>query len=79
MNAVRDYKYSVEYFKEHIKDDFYSAALKNFDFEKINLDELEYNVNRYYSIRYNRYKNGRSCLMNGETGFQTKAQITTAN
>ena len=62
MNAVRDYKYSVEYFKEHIKDDFYSAALKNIDFEKINLDELEYNVNRYYSIRYNRYKKWKKLL-----------------
>ena len=62
MNAVRDYKYSVEYFKEHIKDDFYSAALKNIDFEKINLDELEYNVSRYYSIRYNRYKKWKKLL-----------------
>lgn len=37
-------------------------ALKNFDFEKINLDELEYNVNRYYSIRYNRYKKWKKLL-----------------
>lgn len=62
MNAVRDYKYSVEYFKEQIKDDFYSAALKNFDFERMNFNELEYNVNRYYSNKYNRFVKWKKLL-----------------
>lgn len=62
MNAVRDYKYSVEYFKDQIKDDFYSAALKEFDPEKFKLDELEYNVNRYYNSKYNRYIKWKNLL-----------------
>lgn len=62
MNAVREYKYAVEYFKEQISDDFYSAALKDFDVESIKLDTLEYNVNRYYSSKFNRYTKWKKLL-----------------
>ncbi|MGN1480966.1 DEAD/DEAH box helicase [Porcipelethomonas sp.] len=62
MNAVRDYKYSVEYFKEQLQDDFYSKALRNSDVEKITLDEFENKVNTYYYNRNNRYVKWKNLL-----------------
>lgn len=61
-DAVREYNYAVELFKEKIQTDFYSKALKNIDPYDIRLEQVEYNVNRYYHMRYSRYDKWQKLL-----------------
>ncbi|MBQ8434692.1 MAG: hypothetical protein IJX24_01600, partial [Oscillospiraceae bacterium] len=57
-----EYNYAVEYLKEKIADDFYSKALKNIDLYDISLEQIEYNVNKYYQVRYTRYDKWKRLL-----------------
>ncbi len=54
-DSTIEYNYAVECFKEKIADNFYSKALGNIDPHNINLEQVEYNVNKYYRVNYNRY------------------------
>ncbi|MBE6844140.1 MAG: hypothetical protein E7508_00305 [Ruminococcus sp.] len=57
-----EYNYAVEYLKEKIADDFYAKALKNIDLSDISLEQIEYNVNKYYQVRYTRYDKWKRLL-----------------
>ncbi|MGN0614405.1 MAG: DEAD/DEAH box helicase, partial [Porcipelethomonas sp.] len=62
VDTAREYNYAVELYKEKISDDFFSRALKNTDPLDITLEQLEYNVNAYYHMRYTRYDKWKRLL-----------------
>lgn len=61
-DVMREYDYVAACFKEAISDDFYSKALKNIDTSNISLEEIEYNVNRYYQGKFERYDKWKKIL-----------------
>ncbi len=61
-DSVKEYNYAVELFKEKIQDDFFSKALNNIDPYDISLEQVEYNINRYFQLRYTRYDKWKKLL-----------------
>ncbi len=62
-DASKDYGFSAQLFSENLKeDDFYGKALKNIDVHDISLERIEYNVNKYYQLRCERYNKWRALL-----------------
>ncbi|MBQ3566199.1 MAG: hypothetical protein IJA12_03365, partial [Oscillospiraceae bacterium] len=61
-DTTKEHGYAVECFKEKISDDFYSKALKNIDPADIRLEQIEYNVNKYFQLRYTRYEKWKNIL-----------------
>lgn len=61
-DASKEYNYAVECFKEKISDDFYSKALQKIDPYNINLEQIEYNVNRYYHGKFERLDKWKKIL-----------------
>lgn len=88
-DAVREYNYAVELFKEKIQDDFFSKALNNIDPHDISTQQVEYNINRYFQLKYNRYDKWKklldewrrkiSCSNTGNYGALKKLYIENAN
>jgi len=68
-DMVVEYNYAVECFKESISNNFYSKALKNIEISDISLEQIEYNVNKYYRVRYTRYEKWRNLLYEWRNGI----------
>ncbi len=61
-DADREYNYVVELFKEKIQDEFFSKALNNIDPRDISIQQVEYNINRYFQLKYTRYDKWKKLL-----------------